>query len=212
MKKQRRFNWHRFLMISMFAVGVGFLLLSLTRPRFLWRDENLGLDEPERNQTTDTAAKGTSNNSSSVPRAEEVARFIEILESLDEEHDVADENRKTPDKNPEIPIDEDEELTAEIESFLENSGSEHEPVDPAARETYEQEQKPKYSLYDCAPPGFEDYVQYDRSLGIDQLPSMWPLRQKRYFIEYIQQYPPGAWIFYHPYNMNIFAFMGHLYE
>ena len=196
----------------MFASGVGFFLLFLILPRVLWRDDNLGLDEPEGNQTADTVAKRTSNNSVSVPYAEEAARFMAMLESLDEEHDVADENPKTPDKNPEIPIDEDEELAAEIESFLENSGSEREPVDSTAKETYEQEQKPEYSLYDCAPPGFEDYVQYDRSLGIDQLPSMWPLRQKRYFIEYIQHYPPGAWIFYHPYNMNIFVFMGHLYE
>ena len=81
MEGQRRFSWHKFFMISMFAIGVGFFLLILILPKSLWRDENLGLDEPERNQTTDTAAKGTSNNSSSVPRAEEVARFIEILES-----------------------------------------------------------------------------------------------------------------------------------
>jgi hypothetical protein len=210
MKGQRRFNWHKFLMISMFVIGVGFFLLFLIPPRSLWRYESPGLDEPERNQTTDMAAKRTSDNSVSVPSAEEVARFIAMLESLDEEHDVADENPKTPDKNPGIPIDEDEELTAETERFSENSGSEHEPVDSTAKETYEQ--KPKYNLYDCAPPDFEDYVQYDRSLDIDQLPSMWPLRQKRYFLEYIQQYPPGAWIFYHPYNMNIFVFMGHLYE
>lgn len=203
MKGRRRFNWHKFLMISMFVIGVGFFLFFPAPPRSLWRNENLGLDEPERNQSTDTVAKRTSDNSVSVPSAEEVARFIAILESLDEEHDVADEN-------PKIPIDEDEELTAEIESFLEDSGSEHEPVDSTAKETYEQ--KPKYNLYDCAPPDFEDYVQYDRSLDIDQLPSMWPLRQKQYFIEYIQRYPPGAWIFYHPYNMNIFVFMGHLYE
>ena len=165
MEGQKRFNWHAFLMISMVIIGVGFFLLSLILPRLLWRDENLGLDEPKKNQATDTVAKGTPNNSVSVPDDEEVAQLMANLESLDEEHDSVDER-------PQIPIDEDGELTAERESLVESSGSEHEPVDYTVQQA--QEQKRKYNLYDHAPEGFEDYVQYDRSLGIDQLPSRWP--------------------------------------
>ena len=203
MTGRKRFSWYKFSTISMVVIGVGFFLLSVILPRFLWRDENLGLNEPEKKQATDTVGKRTSNPSVPVSSSQQVAQLTARLESWNsedgQEDEIADESSKTP-------IDEGEELIAEEESLLENSGSEHEPVDSTGKE-----QKPKYNLYDHAPEGFEDYVQYDRSLGIDQLPSRWPSEQKQRFIEDIQQYSSEAWIFYHPYNMNTFVYMGHLH-
>ncbi len=52
LRQQKGFDWFKFVTISMVVVGVGVLLISLILPRYVWRDENLGLDGSQENQDT----------------------------------------------------------------------------------------------------------------------------------------------------------------
>lgn len=95
---------------------------------------------------------------------------------------------------------------------LEGSGEEHAQSDKSALDLLEE--KPTYNLYDIAPEGFEEYVEYDRSRSIDeQLTARYfPPHQKRAFLDTINRYDLRARIFYHPYHLATFIFMGHLIE
>ena len=94
----------------------------------------------------------------------------------------------------------------------EGQGEEHQPLDSRALKL--EEVTRTYNLYDHAPEGFEEYVKYDRSRSVDeQLTARYfPPGDKQKFLDFIDQYDRRAWIFYHPYSLDIYVFMGHLIE
>lgn len=94
----------------------------------------------------------------------------------------------------------------------EGLGEEHEQLDSPALEL--EEVTRTYNLYDHAPEGFEEYVKYDWSRSVDeQLTARYFSRgEKKIFLDFIDQYDRRAWIFYHPYSLDTYIFMGHLIE
>ena len=219
MKEQNQFNWHKFLTTSMIATGVGFFLLSLILPDIIWKDEDFNVDFSH-HELEEIQAKGNTTNQFadppvSVPRAEELTEVIAYLERMDKDHtdeeDVEESEGEIADESPDTSIDEPGELPADLVSLGEDYEHSNHPVVEL------QEEKRIFDLYDYAPEGFDEYVRYDRSLGIEQLsskfaPRRYSDREKRWFLEFIDQHDPRAWIFYHPMNLNIYVFMGHLIE
>ena len=94
----------------------------------------------------------------------------------------------------------------------EGLGEEHEQLDSPALEL--EEVTRTYNLYDHAPEGFEEYVKYDWSRSVDeQLTARYfSPGVKQIFLDFIDQYDRRAWIFYHPYSLDTYVFMGHLIE
>ncbi len=76
MKRQRGFDWFKFVTISMVVIGVGFFLISLILPRYIWRDEELGLEKKEMDGVTTfqpsnpVASTGAINNSQEQPETD----------------------------------------------------------------------------------------------------------------------------------------------
>lgn len=219
MKEQNQFNWYKFFTTSMIAAGVGFFLLSLILPDIIWKDEDFSVDFSHHESEQIQAKRSTTNQFAdspvSVPRAEELTEVIAFLERMDkdrtDEEDVKESEGEIADESSDISIDEPRELPADFDSL----GEEEERSGYSALEL--EEEKRTYNLYDHAPEGFDEYVRYDRSLGIEQLsskfaPRRYSDREKRWFLEFIEQHDPRAWIFYHPINLNIYVFMGHLIE
>ena len=215
MKEQKQFAWHKFLTISMIVTGVGFFLLSLILPDIIWQDEDFSLDKSEEIRAIGNITDQFADDTVSVHSEEELTRVIAYLERMDKEYvddDYLEEYvGKIADESPDSSFDEHGELPADLASV----GEEHEQSDNPALDLLEE--KRIFNLYDYAPEGFDEYVQYDRSLGIEQLsskfaPRSYSDREKRWFLEFIDQHDPRAWIFYHPYNLNTFVFMGHLIE
>lgn len=97
-------------------------------------------------------------------------------------------------------------------SDREGQGEEHERLDLPALEL--EEVTRTYNLYDHAPEGFEEYVKYDWSRSVDeQLTARYFSRgEKKIFLDFIDQYNRRAWMFYHPYSLDTYIFMGHLIE
>ena len=216
MKEQKQFNWHKFLTTSMIATGVGFFLLSLILPDIIWKDEDFSVDFSHHESEQIQAKRSTTNQFAdspvSVPRAEELTEVIAFLERMDKDHtdeeDVEESEGEIADESPDISIDEPRELLADFDSL----GEEEERSGYSAWEL--EEEKRTYNLYDHAPEGFEEYVKYDWSRSVDeQLTARYfPPGDKQRFLDFIDQYDRRAWIFYHPYSLDIYVFMGHLIE
>lgn len=98
MKQQKGFNWFKFVTISMVAIGVGFFLLSLILPKYIWRDEHLDfgtLDDYQKSPIPPQVAKNavTHNEGSEVTldswddasQIDEMLAWLESLESQDED-------------------------------------------------------------------------------------------------------------------------------
>ena len=216
MKEQKQFNWHKFLTTSMIAAGVGFFLLSLILPNIIWKDEDFSVDFSHHESEQIQAKRSTTNQFAdspvSVPRAEELTEVIAFLERMDKDHtdeeDVEESEGEIADESPDISIDEPRELPADFDSLDEEE----------ERSGYSdlelEEEKRTYNLYDHAPEGFEEYVKYDWSRSVDeQLTARYfPPGDKQRFLDFIDQYDRRAWIFYHPYSLDIYVFMGHLIE
>ena len=216
MKEQKQFNWHKFLTTSMIATGVGFFLLSLILPDIIWKDEDFSVDFSHHESEQIQAKRSTTNQFAdspvSVPRAQELTEVIAFLERMDKDHtdeeDVEESEGEIADESPDISIDEPRELPADFDSL----GEEEERSGYSALEL--EEEKRTYNLYEYAPEGFEEYVKYDWSRSVDeQLTARYfPPGDKQKFLDFIDQYDRRAWIFYHPYSLDIYVFMGHLIE
>lgn len=216
MKEQKQFNWHKFLTTSMIATGVGFFLLSLILPDIIWKDEDFSVDFSHHESEQIQAKRSTTNQFAdspvSVPRAQELTEVIAFLERMDKDHtdeeDVEESEGEIADESPDISIDDPRELPADFDSL----GEEEERSGYSALEL--EEEKRTYNLYEYAPEGFEEYVKYDWSRSVDeQLTARYvPPGDKQKFLDFIDQYDRRAWIFYHPYSLDIYVFMGHLIE
>lgn len=216
MKEQNQFNRRKFLTTSMIAAGVGFFLLSLILPDIIWKDEDFSVDFSHHESEEIQAMGNTTNQFAdppvSVPRAEELTEVIAFLERMDKDHtdeeDVEESEGEITDESPDTSIDEPRELPADFEIL----GEEEERSGYSALEL--EEEKRTYNLYDHAPEGFEEYVKYDWSRSVDeQLTARYFSRgEKKIFLDFIDQYDRRAWIFYHPYSLDTYIFMGHLIE
>lgn len=115
MKRQKGFDWYKFVTISMVVIGVGFFLISLILPKHVWRDENPGLNRVKENQETAQILGSQSLNTPShhesrnrLPDKPEEARQID--EVIVRENSAKFDDGKFDDERQ---LDSKEKMTAE---------------------------------------------------------------------------------------------------